>query len=171
MRKLLTLSAIVLAIVALSFEATVHAQAPPTFIGAGALFRNGGPTEFAMQVGLNAFRNNDKDSVQVSASDTYFSGRFIYADDAGLDSAVIQQLEALSGYVIREISHRNFFAAIGGGIMAELQEGENPYVPALLLEGGWKPISLMRITLGAQYIPIDGLGDLVFVYGGVGIQF
>ena len=171
MRKLLILSALVLAIVALSFEATVHAQAPPTFIGAGALFRNGGSTEFAMQAGFNIFRNNDKDSGQVSSSDTYASGRFTYSDDAGLDSATIQQLEALSGYIIREITYRSFFATIGGGIIAEFQEGENPYRPALLFEGGWKPINLIRLTLGTQYIPINDMGDLVFVYSGVGIQF
>lgn len=171
MKRSLILIAFVLAIIVLTFEATVHADTPPTFIGAGALFRNGGPTEFAVQAGLNIFRNKDEDSGQVSTSDTYGSGRFIYADDAGLDSATIQQLEALSGYIIREITYRNFFAAMGGGIMAELQEGQNPYRPALLLEGGWMPISLMRFTLGAQYIPINDMGDLVFVYGGIGIQF
>jgi len=171
MKRSLILIALVLAIFALPFEATVRAEAPPTFIGAGALFRNGGSTEFAMQAGLNVFRNTDEDSGQVSTSYTYGVARFFYADDVGLDSATIQQLEAVSGYIVREITSRNFFALTGGGIIAEFQEGDNLFVPAVLLELGWQPMSLLRITVGGQYIPVVDMGDLVFVYGGVGIRF
>lgn len=172
MRKLFVLLAFVLALIALPFEVTVRAEAPPTFVGAGALFRNGGPTEFAMQVGFNVnVMRGGQDSGQVTTSQIYAGGRFFYADDVGLDSATIQQLEALSGYIIGEITYRNFFVATGAGIMTELQEGENPYVPAILLELGWRPINLMRIMVGTQYVPINGAGDLVFVCGGVGIQF
>lgn len=171
MRKLLILSAITLAIIALPFEATVRAEAPPTFIGAGALFRTGGSTEFAMQFGLNVFRNNDEDSGQVSTSYTYGSGRFFYADDVGLDSATIQQLEAVSALVIREITYRSFFVALGGGIVAEFQEGDNLFAPTTLLEFGWQPLSLMRITVSGYYIPIRDMGDLVYVGGGIGLQF
>lgn len=171
MKKLLILSALVLALVALPFEVTVRAEAPPSFVGAGALFRNGGPTEFAMQFGLNVFRNSDEDSGQASNSYTYGSGRFFYADDAGLDSATIQQLEAVSALVIREITYRSFFAAIGGGVIAEFQEGDNLFVPTTLLEFGWQPFSLMRITVSGYYIPVPDMGDLVYVGGGVGLQF
>ena len=171
MKRPLILLALVLALVALPFEVTIRAEAPPTFVGAGALFRNGGPTEFAMQAGINFFRNNDEDSGQVSSAYTYGGARFIYADDAGLDSATIQQLEALSALVIREITYRNFSAAIGGGIIAEFQEGDNLFVPTTLIEFGWQPMSLMRITVNAYYIPVPDMGDLVYVGGGFGIQF
>lgn len=172
MKRSSILVALVLALVALPLEVTVRAQAPPTFVGAGALFRNGGATEFAMQVGFNVnIMQGVVDSGQVATSQVYGGGRFFYADDVGLDSATIQQLEALSGYVIGEITYRKFFVATGVGIMTELQEGENPYAPAILLEVGWKPINLIRIMAGTQYIPINGAGDLVFVCGGVGIQF
>lgn len=172
MKKLLILSALVLALVALPLEVTVRAEAPPTYIGAGALFRNGGPTEFAMQASFNVnVMHGGQDSGQVTTSQIYGSGRFFYADDIGLDSAVTQQLEAISGYIIGEITYHDWFIATGAGILTELQEGENPYAPALLLEGGWRPINLIRFTLGAQYIPINNMGDLVFVYGGVGLHF
>lgn len=172
MKRSLILVALVLAIVALPFEATVQAQAPPTFVGAGALFRNGGPTEFAMQTGANInFMRGTQDSGQGYTSQIYGSARLFYADDVGLDTAIAQQLEALSGYGIYEITCRKFFGAIGVGLMMEPQEGENPVAGAVLLEGGWKPISPVRITLGTQYIPITGMGDLVFVYGGLGIRF
>jgi len=171
MRKLLIVLALVLALVALPFEATVRAEAPPAFVGAGALFRTGGSTEFAMQFGLNVFRNNDEDSGQVSTTDTYGSGRFFYADDVGLDSATIQQLEAVSALVIREITYRSFFVALGGGIIAEFQEGDNLFVPTTLLELGWQPFSLMRVSVSGYYIPIPDMGDLVYVGGGVGLQF
>jgi len=172
MRKLLILSAITLAIIAPPFEAIVQAEAPPTFIGAGALFRNGGSTEFAVQASFNVnIMHGEKDSVGVSTSQVYGSGRFFYADDVGLDSAVTQQLEAISGYVIGEITYGDWFVAAGAGILTETQEGPNPYAPALLLEGGWRPIELIRITVGSQYIPINNMGDLVFVYGGFGLQF
>ena len=172
MRKLLLFTAFVLAVVALPVQVSVHAQAPPTFVGAGALFRNGGPTEFAMQTGANInFMRGAEDSGQGYTSQIYGTARFFYADDVGLDTAMAQQLEALSGYGIYEITHKKFFGAIGVGMLVEPQEGENPVAGAVLLEGGWKPISPVRITVGTQYIPITGMGDLVFVYGGFGIRF
>lgn len=172
MKRPLILIALVLTLVALPFEVTVRAEAPPTFIGAGALFQNGGSTEFALQASVNAnilqkvSQPGDKTSSQI-----YGSARIFLADDAGLNTSITQQLEAIAGYVIGEITYGQLFIATGIGIMTEPQEGENPYAPAVLLEGGWKPISLMRLTVGGQYIPITGMADLVFVYGGVGIQF
>jgi len=172
MKKLLTLSALVLILVALPFEVTIRAEAPPTFVGAGALFQNGGSTEFALQASLNAnILQKAQQPGENTSSQIYGSARIFLADDVGLDTAVAQQLEAIAGYVVGEITYKQLFVATGVGIMTEPQEGENPYAPAILLEGGWKPIALMRLTVGSQYIPITGKGDLVFVYGGVGIQF
>ena len=168
MRKLLLILAVLLL---LPFTLTVKAEAPPTFVGAGALFRNGGPTEFAMQTGANInFMRGAQDSGQGYTSQIYGTARLFYADDVGLDTAIAQQLEALSGYGIYELTYRKFFGAIGAGLMMEPQEGENPVAGAVLLEGGWKPIAPVRITVGTQYIPITGMGDLVFVYAGLGIR-
>ena len=165
MRKLI-LIAFVLATIALAGKA-VWAQAPPAYIGAGALFQNGGQTEFIMQVALNTnlMRNQD------STSQIYLSGRFFYADDVSLDTTVAEELESIGGFVIGEITYKSLFFATGAGPMTEFEDGENPWRVAFLLEGGWKPTSRIRISVGGQYIPIDGMGDLVFVGGGVGLQF
>ena len=172
MRKLLILSALALAIVALSFEATVHAQAPPAYIGAGALFQNGGKTEFVMQVDLNAnLMRGSRDSGQVTTSQIYLSGRFFYADDVGLDSTIAQELEALGGFVVGEVIYKKMFIATGLGPITELEDGQNPWRVAFLLEGGWIPISRIRVSIGGVYIPIPDMGDLVYVGAGVGLQF
>jgi hypothetical protein len=88
-----------------------------------------------------------------------------------MDTSITQELEAIAGYGIGEITYGSFFVATGIGIMTDLQEGENPVAPAILVEFGWKPFSRIRICAGSQYIPITGMGDLVYVGAGVGLQF
>ena len=92
-RNLLILAAFVLATMLIPGK-PVWAQAPPTYIGAGALFQNGGQTQFIVQAG---FQGNLMYS-QDSSSQIYFRGSFFYADDARMDTSIAQELEAIAGY-------------------------------------------------------------------------
>lgn len=168
MKRFILLAAILL--VATMYPQPVQAQVPPALVTGGAILQNGGPSHFAMQFSGNINVMSKQDVAGTVSKQVYARGIVFLADDIDLNGDVGNQLEALSGFAIGEITLGSFFVSTGTGIMVESKDGENPVRPAIMIEGGWKPISLIRVMAGAQYIPIAGAGDLVYPYVGVGIS-
>jgi len=161
---------LVLALMVFCYPNPAEAQAPPALVSGGAIFQNGGATHFAMQLGGNINVMSKGPVEGTVTKQVYVRAAAFLADDIDLSGQTASELQALSGFAIGEITLGDFFIATGTGMSIDAKEGENPVAPAVLIEGGWKPVSVISFRLCGQYIPIAGAGDLTFAAVAVGIS-
>jgi hypothetical protein len=167
MKRLLTLVAVLL------LAGTVMAESAPTFIGGGAILTKGTDGRFAFQTAANVnilSKQASWDSTQ-TLGQVYTRLGAIVADDISLTEQESTELEAFSGYLIVDGFIQNYFVGIGVGTMIEPKDGSNDRQYPVMVHCGWRPVKVVTVELGLQYIPIQDVADLYFPYVGIGLWF
>lgn len=150
-----------------------EAQTTPTYIGIGSLLRAGGTASLGITFGthMNIVKVPSKVAEGKIIGQIYTRIGGLIADDAVVTEDGLKELESVVGYAIGERFFDKFSVATGIGVQIEAREGENAIRAPLLLEGGWRPLEALKVSVGIQYIPVIGSGDWSYLYCGLGFDW
>ncbi len=148
--------------------------APPTHVSVGALVKNGGRATFGLQFGgnINVVKKLSSDPARVGEviGQVYTRVGGFLADDAVVEEGETKELEAITAIGIGERFFGDYSLAAGMGMQIESTTGENIVRSPLLIEAGYRPVEMLKLHVGIQYIPVIGSGDWTLIYGGFGFD-
>ena len=160
MRILLTaLCAIALLATASVAQVTTYAT-----VGGGSLMKSGESGQFAMYAATNTSLHSDSASGFTAFNRT----GYFYSD--GVD----QEIQGLMSFMITQktfnMGSLNLSAAVGGGVLYAIEEGDDLTSAAIKVELGVSFFKFIGLAFGADYVPIKGEGDETFAYVGLDLS-
>lgn len=138
----------------------VPAWSQVSMVAYGSMMKKGAESQTGFFAGMNNVVMFDSTKNMT----VYNRTGYFYVN--GADST--KEIQSISTFMLTEksfgLGDLDIFVAIGGGMLYQIQEGDDEVGATTKIEVGVDVYRKLTIAFGADYIPIKGEADEIFVY-------